>query len=390
MYRQHVQDHETLVIDRAAAAELPSDESIRQWARDKRVFISSVMTELPDERDAAAGAVRAVGARPVMFEEFGGRDTNPVDAYLDEVERSDVYLGVLGRRYGTLLATGLSATHSEFQRAEQHGLRMAVWTLRTGDREDPQQAFLDEARTSYVVPSFGTPAELGRQVDDRLREIAAEELAPWSKLGHLVFRASEITQEGAGIAVTARIHTGAVAHALENLAPNEFGRKHECRFTWAGRSRYVRVGRVQSTTTTAYSTLLRLQFEVIDQERDMLMDVSFEGLEPADLTEAAIRTALLGEPNRLSSRGMGFLAELPDPLQPLREARVAEEIVRPLAELMIVDELVGSGRAVRVMKFRLGTSVGGRRRIEFEWEPSRGLGHDRLEPRRKLDGRVEL
>ena len=390
MYRQHVQAHDTLLIDRAAAAELPSDESIRDWARDKRVFISSVMDELPDEREAAAEAVRAVGAQPVMFEEFGGRDANPVDAYLDEVETSHVYLGVFGRRYGTLLPTRFSATHTEFRHAERRGLRMAVWTLRTQDREGPQQAFLDEARTSYVVPAFGTPVDLRRQVGDRLCAIAAEDLAPWSRLGPIVFRASEVTQEGAGITVTARLQSDDVAHALESLASGEFGGRHECRFTWAGRSRYVRVGKVRSTTTTAHSTLIQLQLEVIDQERDILMDVSFEGLEPADLTEAALRTALLGEPNRLSSRSMAFLAELPDPLQPLRDARVAEEIVRPLAELMIVDELVGSGRAVRITKFRLGTSVGGVRRVEFEWEPSQRFGHDRRGPRRKLEGRVEL
>ena len=56
------------------------------------------MEELPEEREAAAEGVRAVGARPVMFEEFGGRDANPVDAYLGELETCQIYLGILGRR----------------------------------------------------------------------------------------------------------------------------------------------------------------------------------------------------------------------------------------------------------------------------------------------------
>ena len=55
---------------------------MREWAHGKRGFISSVMTELPAEREAAAAAVRAVGATPVMFELFGGRDADPEDAYL--------------------------------------------------------------------------------------------------------------------------------------------------------------------------------------------------------------------------------------------------------------------------------------------------------------------
>ena len=73
MWRQDDQP-DVLLIDRAAAAELPRDETVREWARDKRAFISSVMAELGEERAAAADGVRSVGARPVMFEEFGGRD----------------------------------------------------------------------------------------------------------------------------------------------------------------------------------------------------------------------------------------------------------------------------------------------------------------------------
>lgn len=35
-----------------------------------------------DERQAAAAAVQEVGATPVMFETFGGRDADPDGAYL--------------------------------------------------------------------------------------------------------------------------------------------------------------------------------------------------------------------------------------------------------------------------------------------------------------------
>ncbi len=92
---------EPLLIDRAAAAELPSSEGPREWAREKRAFISSVMTQLAAERQAAAAGVRAAGLRAVMFEEFGGRDADPEEAYLAEVEGSDIYIGILGTRYGS-------------------------------------------------------------------------------------------------------------------------------------------------------------------------------------------------------------------------------------------------------------------------------------------------
>src|ERR1044071_2268260 len=100
MARRQGTDSEPLIIDRAAAAEIPSADAIREWAREKRGFVSSVTSELPEERKAAAAAIRAIGSRPVMFEQFGGRDSDPEQAYLSELETSDIYIGIVGRRYG--------------------------------------------------------------------------------------------------------------------------------------------------------------------------------------------------------------------------------------------------------------------------------------------------
>jgi len=77
MPRQSDNQSEPLLIDRAAAAELPSADGVREWAREKRAFISSVMTELAEERQAVAAGIRGVGLRAVLFEEFGGRDADP-------------------------------------------------------------------------------------------------------------------------------------------------------------------------------------------------------------------------------------------------------------------------------------------------------------------------
>jgi hypothetical protein len=85
MPRQSRNQAEPLLIDRAAAAELPSADGVREWAHEKRAFISSVMAELAPERRTAAAGVRGVGGRAVMFEEFGGRDADPEEAYLAEV-----------------------------------------------------------------------------------------------------------------------------------------------------------------------------------------------------------------------------------------------------------------------------------------------------------------
>ena len=99
----------TVTVDVAAAAAKPPSDAIAAWAVDQRVFVSSVMGGTAEERRAVVGAVRDAGAEPVWFEEFGGRDDDAQAAYLSEVASSTVYVGVLGRTYGRLLASRRSA-----------------------------------------------------------------------------------------------------------------------------------------------------------------------------------------------------------------------------------------------------------------------------------------
>ena len=140
-----------------------------------------------------------------------------------------------------------------------------------------------------------------------------------------------------------------------------------------------------------------LRLKVVDgyRHRDSMRDVQIAELTPDERTKIALRIALFGEPNPLTNQHMGLMArmvEMPDPLQALREARVSNEIVRSLAEVVIVDELVGSGRAARVTKFRLGTSVVGQRRLELEWESPRrvGVANESHGQRLSLEGSVQL
>jgi hypothetical protein len=369
--RSHNQ-FEPLLIDRAAAAELPSAEGVHEWAREKRAFISSVMAEFAEERHTVAAGVRGVGLRAVLFEEFGGRDADPEEAYLAEVEGSDIYIGILGKRYGKPLKTRYSATHTEYLHAEKHALRIAVWTSTAEDREGHEQSFLDEVRTFHVVPAFRTVADLQRQVEERMSAIAAEDLSPWCKFGNTVFRAIEVEDRGAVINVTARVKDDSVAQALEAARGDRWNRGTKGHFTWSGRCKYVKVAGVHVTTTSARSKMFRLEFEVDEAPQDSTLEFSVGGMTPADLTERALRTVLFGEPNPLVDQHMGFATEIDDPLRPLRESPVSEEIIRPLSELLLTDLLVGTGRARNICIFKLGVAIRGRRRLTLAWEtPSR-------------------
>jgi hypothetical protein len=110
---------------------------------------------------------------------------------------------------------------------------------------------------------------------------------------------------------------------------------------------------------------------------------------PADLTESALRTVLFGEPNPLADQHMGFAAEISDPLRPLRESPVSEEIIRPLSELLLTDFLVGTGRATSVREFRLGVPIQGRRSLTLAWEtPNRYVNE--ATTTRSIQGKVNI
>ena len=381
-------EQEALLIDRAAAAEIPSQDAVGEWANGRRAFISSVMSELPDERRAAADAVRAVGGTAVMFEQFGGRDADPEDAYLAEVETSDIYVGILGRRYGKPLPSRFSATHAEYLHAEKRGLRIAAWSLKTKDREGHEESFLSEVRTFHVVPDFLTPDDLRIQVEDRLKAIAAEDLAPWCKLGSVIFRATEVGDDGNQLRVVAKVRSDEVAHALEAMRDGNVNRG-DGRFTWSGRSRLVRVISVDTTTTSARSRIVRLRLDAREGGRDALLEMSVSGHSADDLTEAGLRTVLFGTRHPLADQHLGFFGEIADPFAALRKARVSDEITRQLAELMFVDAFVGGGRAARITEFKLGATVRGVRRLVAGWQPPQRYSNERTGDRH-VEGDVRL
>src|SRR6266545_1024852 len=212
----------TARIDLAAAAGRLLPEETADWAADQRVFISSVMDGLADERRAVARAVAELGAEPVWFEEFGGRDDEPTAAYLSEVRSCSVYVGILGRTYGRLLRSRLSATHEEYREAESQGLRISAWVKAGEDWQGDQRSFVQEVRLFHTTGQFAGDEDLAHGVRSRLRKLAAEDLSPWVKLGDVIFRAQRIESDGTHVTVSASVHDPGIVATLEAMRPGLF------------------------------------------------------------------------------------------------------------------------------------------------------------------------
>jgi hypothetical protein len=359
-----------LLIDRAAAAVKPDDAAVREWGSEQRVFVSSVIDGYRDFRDAAIAAIEKIGAEPVAFERFGGRDSSPDEAYLSEVRASTVYVGLLGARYGRPLPDRYSATHSEFLEAERNGVRTSLWVQQAVGREGPQQSFLEEGQIFQVTGSYSSPEDLRSGLGQRLKTIAGEDLSPWVKLGNVVFRASEISESGRSATVRATVRDPAIVGVLRGL--DDRMRRRPQTFSYADRVLSGEIRSVSATTRAARAVELTLELEVIALPQPMRMGIN--GMQWDELTEIAVSVSLFGEPNPMSF--MGHAVQMANPFPALRAAGVPEEALRPIARLVLSEMLVTERGIERLTSFSLGAAMPTGRLLRLGWlAPSAYSGH---------------
>jgi predicted ATPase len=151
---------------------------IRTPDRRLRVFVSSTMGELAEERRAVSRAISALRLTPVMFE-VGARPYPPAEVYRAYLTQADVFIGVYWQRYGQPVP-GLEVSGLEEEFDLSSGLPRLLYVKAPAPDRDPRLADLldrikGEASASYRY--FRTPAELGRLVRDDLAVLLSERFA---------------------------------------------------------------------------------------------------------------------------------------------------------------------------------------------------------------------
>lgn len=87
-----------------------------------QVFVSSTYTDMVSERQAAVQAILKAGHIPAGMELFKASDKSQWDTITRWIDESDVYMLILGGRYGTVdVSTGVSYTEMEYDYAVQQG-----------------------------------------------------------------------------------------------------------------------------------------------------------------------------------------------------------------------------------------------------------------------------
>jgi predicted ATPase len=151
---------------------------IRTPDRRLRVFVSSTLGELAEERRAVSRAVSTLRLTPVMFE-VGARPYPPAEVYRAYLAQADVFIGVYWQRYGQL-APGARVSGLEEEFDLSAGLPRLLYVKGPAPDREPRLAELlarirEESSASYR--HFRTAGELGRLVRDDLAVLLSERFA---------------------------------------------------------------------------------------------------------------------------------------------------------------------------------------------------------------------
>lgn len=137
------------------------------------VFVSSVVRGFEEYRAAARRAIELVDAKPIMSEDFGARPYSSEQACITEIESSQIFVLILGERYGFEQADGISVTQQEFRHAVRMSIPILVF-IQNVEMEPKQAEFRAEVEgyhSGFCRESFVSPEELKERTTQNLHRL---------------------------------------------------------------------------------------------------------------------------------------------------------------------------------------------------------------------------
>ena len=165
-----------------------------------RVFVSSTLQELADERGAVRDAVKALRLVPVMFE-LGARPHPPRQVYRAYLAQSQVFVGVYWQNYGWV-APGEEMSGLEDEYRLSAGMPRLIYVKSPAPAREPRLTDMlarikDDDSVSYQ--RFSDSAELQRLVENDLAVLLSERFEMTRPAGRAADPASAAVAAGLGL-----------------------------------------------------------------------------------------------------------------------------------------------------------------------------------------------
>jgi hypothetical protein len=148
-----------------------------------KIYLSSTYSDLKDYREAVYRILRMLRHDVIAMEDYVATDRRPLDKCLDDVKSCDIYVGVIGWRYGFIPDQDnpeqKSITEREYRQAGDSGIARLMFLVEddapwpdeyrdsvTGDGDGGQRisVFRGEIGNDRIVSHFRAPDHLAGQV----------------------------------------------------------------------------------------------------------------------------------------------------------------------------------------------------------------------------------
>ena len=142
-----------------------------------KVFASSTINDLTNERIAVFRGISEVPAFPIMSDKtFNAMDKNSFEACLSKVKESNIYVLILGGKYG-FEYEGKSITEWEYETALTLKVPILVFNLPYTEKEEKQKLFIKKVGDIKNGRFWVEPTnvfELQQNITDSIRELIKE------------------------------------------------------------------------------------------------------------------------------------------------------------------------------------------------------------------------
>jgi Domain of unknown function (DUF4062) len=173
----------------------------------KTVFISSTFTDLTQYRNAVWTLLESFNVSVKGMEAFGARKETSLDTCLIELEQSNIYVGIIGFRLGSVHPQyGKSFTQIEYERAVELKKEILIYLadpdnslfaptfVDRGENAEKLDAFKAALKDSHTVDFFTTIEDLAAKLGRAIRRLSVPSRAVEAVLDES-FAANKVLQQ---------------------------------------------------------------------------------------------------------------------------------------------------------------------------------------------------
>ncbi len=153
----------------------------------KTIFISSTFEDLKSHRAKVWDALKKYDVNIRGMEQFGARTEKPISTCLAEVEQSDVYVGIIALKLGTVdKNTEKSVTQLEYEKAHELGKEILIYMIDEknsfvsptfidyGIAHDKLESFKSILKENHTVDTFTNEEDLCEKLKRRLDQLVSK------------------------------------------------------------------------------------------------------------------------------------------------------------------------------------------------------------------------